>query len=141
MELISSLNSFDNLIEEIIGFHIFENTKFYQFEKFQKEIERVTINSLSAYNLSLDEDIVKKRILDVMRNKKWLRECGDTYVTNINTGEIKNKIVKIKGIEQPEQRTPAWYQFRHNHITASNAWKSFGTASKETSLYMRSVSL
>jgi putative phage-type endonuclease len=32
-------------------------------------------------------------------------------------------------IPQPDQRTKEWYEFRHNHITASNAWKCLGTAS------------
>lgn len=29
--------------------------------------------------------------------------------------------------DQTEQRTPAWYERRHNMITASSAWKAFGT--------------
>lgn len=31
--------------------------------------------------------------------------------------------------DQTEQRTPAWYERRHNMITASSAWKAFGTDS------------
>jgi putative phage-type endonuclease len=43
---------------------------------------------------------------------------------NINN-EIQNKIDKIKAKPQPPQRTPEWYHFRHNLITASNAYKAF----------------
>jgi|688.fasta_scaffold02223_19 putative phage-type endonuclease len=39
--------------------------------------------------------------------------------------EIQNKIQKLREIPQPTQRTPEWYKFRWNLITASNAWKAF----------------
>ena len=38
---------------------------------------------------------------------------------------MSNKISYIENKPQPEQRTPEWYQFRQNLITASNAWKAF----------------
>jgi putative phage-type endonuclease len=38
---------------------------------------------------------------------------------------IKEKIQKLREIPQPVQRTLAWYIFRWNLITASNAWKAF----------------
>jgi len=54
----------------------------------------------------------------------------------INTSDetVKNKIIEAKinnlrNIPQPTQRTDAWYQFRHNLITASNAYKAFETQS------------
>lgn len=47
---------------------------------------------------------------------------------NINNNiinELQNKINNIRAKPQPPQRTPEWYQFRHNLITASNAYKAF----------------
>jgi len=38
---------------------------------------------------------------------------------------IEKKIQALRDIPQPVQRTDAWYQFRWNLITASNAWKAF----------------
>ena len=38
---------------------------------------------------------------------------------------IQDKIEHIKKKPQPEQRTEEWYSFRHNLITASNAYKAF----------------
>ena len=38
---------------------------------------------------------------------------------------IEQKINRLREIPQPIQRTPEWYQFRWNLITASNAWKAF----------------
>ena len=40
---------------------------------------------------------------------------------------IEQKIQKLREIPQPVQRTPEWYKFRWNLITASNAWKALGT--------------
>ncbi len=42
---------------------------------------------------------------------------------------IENKIQALREIPQPVQRTPEWYTFRWNLITASNAWKAFETQS------------
>ena len=41
----------------------------------------------------------------------------------------ETKINILREIPQPIQRTPAWYQFRWNLITASNAWKAFESQS------------
>jgi putative phage-type endonuclease len=38
---------------------------------------------------------------------------------------IEKKIQYLREIPQPQQRTPEWYKFRWNLITASNAWKAF----------------
>jgi len=38
---------------------------------------------------------------------------------------IEQKIQALREIPQPVQRTPDWYRFRWNLITASNAWKAF----------------
>jgi putative phage-type endonuclease len=42
---------------------------------------------------------------------------------------IEEKINRLRNIPQPVQRTPEWYQFRWNLITASNAWKAFESQS------------
>jgi putative phage-type endonuclease len=50
--------------------------------------------------------------------------------------DYESKLQYLQGVYQPEQRTNEWYQFRYNHLTASNAWKSFGTqASKNELIY------
>ncbi len=50
---------------------------------------------------------------------------GDTNFKD----EKEQKIIGLRGIPQPQQRTPEWYQFRWNLITASNAWKAFESQS------------
>ena len=50
--------------------------------------------------------------------------------TNVVDQDLKEqKINGLREIPQPVQRTPEWYQFRWNLITASNAWKAFESQS------------
>jgi hypothetical protein len=56
------------------------------------------------------------------------RSHPNTFVTNVSSNYIENatkKIEYLRGKPQPDQRTPEWYSFRHNLITASNAYKAF----------------
>jgi putative phage-type endonuclease len=45
--------------------------------------------------------------------------------TSKNKEDITKIITYLKSKPQPEQRTNEWYEFRHNLITASNAYKAF----------------
>ena len=67
------------------------------------------------------------------------RSYKNTFVTNdpVNSKFIQTMKTKIEGlqsIEQPPQRTPEWYAFRHNLITASNIWKALGSESQQNAL-------
>jgi putative phage-type endonuclease len=57
------------------------------------------------------------------------RSYPTTFVRSIpNERKLENlqkQIDYLKSKPQPEQRTPEWYHFRHNLITASNAYKAF----------------
>ena len=59
-------------------------------------------------------------------------ENNDIELNDITTEDIdiiENKIQKLRDTPQPDQRTLAWYLFRWNLITASNAWKAFESQS------------
>ena len=54
------------------------------------------------------------------------RECGSTFIRKPpNASVIDAKLAHIRAKPQPDQRTPEWYRFRHDLLTASNAWKAF----------------
>jgi putative phage-type endonuclease len=40
---------------------------------------------------------------------------------------LQQKIQALKSLPQPPQRTPEWYQFRHDLLTASNLYKALGS--------------
>ena len=50
-------------------------------------------------------------------------------LNNTELDFIEQKIQTLRDAYQPAQRTPEWYQFRWNLITASNAWKAFESQS------------
>jgi putative phage-type endonuclease len=61
-------------------------------------------------------------------------DCKDKEIEFVELNDkevniIENKIQKLREIPQPVQRTPEWYQFRWNLITASNAWKALESQS------------
>jgi hypothetical protein len=49
--------------------------------------------------------------------------------TQSDNDSLAKKIDYLRSIPQPIQRTPEWYKFRHNLITASNAYKAFDSQS------------
>ena len=54
------------------------------------------------------------------------RECGSTFIRRPpNVAIIDAKLAHIRAKPQPDQRTSEWYRFRHDLLTASNAWKAF----------------
>ena len=63
------------------------------------------------------------------------RSYDKTFIrVQANVAYLKNKIVYLQSIEQAEQRTSAWYEFRHNVLTASNIYKVFGSESMQNQL-------
>jgi putative phage-type endonuclease len=58
------------------------------------------------------------------------RESGNTFIRKPpNVVIINKKLARIRAKPQPDQRTPEWYRFRHDLLTASNAWKAFESQS------------
>lgn len=47
---------------------------------------------------------------------------------------LRRKLNYLKNVPQPQQRTPEWYEFRYNHLTASNIWKTFYSNSTRNQL-------
>ena len=91
----------------------------------------------------IDEDM----IYDIYTNKKKeiyknigfpLRSYEYTYITE-GTNNTQEKCDYLLNIPQPDQRTKEWYEFRHNHITASNAWKCLGTPSSVNQIILEKL--
>ncbi len=59
-----------------------------------------------------------------------------TVYESVDKAVIKTKIEKLNDANQIVQRTPEWYQFRHNLITASNIWKAVGSEANQNSLIL-----
>ena len=85
------------------------------------------LHVFEAINLDLEADALCRFCESIYF--KWVvpaRECDGTFIRKPpNVAVIDAKLAHIRGKPQPDQRTPEWYRFRHDLITASNAWKAF----------------
>jgi len=76
------------------------------------------------------ETTIGKTTITIDKNDNTMitkEDTKPTLDTLMRIDKIAEKIHILKNIPQPSQRTKEWYEFRHNLITASNAWKAFGT--------------
>jgi putative phage-type endonuclease len=92
----------------------------------------VLVSSLRSkfyFDVSLEDTI--QTLEQLLRDLGKLRSQETiSYPSIVKEGHLDY----LKGIYQPEQKTQEWYTFRHDHITASNAWKALGTISSKNQL-------
>jgi len=85
-------------------------------------------------NIDKEVDEIKLKIL--IKNtlsEMNLDRCAFSY--NYTDSRVPEEHIQLlKSLPQPAQKTNEWYKFRHDHITASNAWKAFGTQSSKNQL-------
>jgi len=91
----------------------------YLNEEFENELDDLLDDAVEIYFLTICSS----------RNFKN-NIIYDNTIETIYNNIIKSKIISekleyLRNIPQPTQRTPEWYTFRHNLITASNAYKAF----------------
>jgi putative phage-type endonuclease len=99
---------FDENIQELLYAH-FESNIFYN-EEAEDELE----------------ELLEHAKTDFFTHHFQPRSYPDTCILKEpNYKEIKQKLRILKAKPQPDQRTKEWYEFRHNLITASNAYKAF----------------
>jgi len=111
--------------------------------------EYITSNIVSMKNEDFDEDLylsikslytipvsitLKDALCYFFTYIMPRRSYKTTFIRNVLPSNIGAKLEKLKNIPQPAQRTPEWYEFRHNHLTASSIWKVFGTNSQQNQL-------
>ena len=80
--------------------------------------------------------IVEKGMEVFYRHISPARSSGNTFIrySNPNIQKLREKINYLLNVPQPAQRTPAWYEFRYKHLTASNIWKTFISESTRNQL-------
>lgn len=83
--------------------------------------------------LKINEDGINK-LDDMLKSVNFVRSMNtfiSTYEEQISIRpDMIEHIKYLQMIDQPQQRTQEWYDFRYNHITASNAWKAYSTKEK-----------
>ena len=105
---------FEENIEELIEAH-FEDDIFYSEEDL--------------------EEILEQARTDFFRDFMPIRSYPSSIILeDPDYTYVEEQITILKGKPQPVQRTKEWYEFRHNLITASNAYKAFESQSTKNQL-------
>jgi putative phage-type endonuclease len=60
--------------------------------------------------------------------------CRTSWFAPVVTSDFASVLELLRTQPKHAQRTPEWYETRHNLITASSAYKMFGTVSEQNSL-------
>lgn len=124
-EIISEQDFKDIVIDEITDLFYAQFEEEITSSIFGQDIEDDIDDMIeNAYNLFIETFYPNKLEHNVPS------DCSELNDTNLEVSYLDNietKIQKLRDIPQPVQRTPEWYQFRWNLITASNAWKAFET--------------
>ncbi len=128
----------NNLISEYIDNNVINFYKYTFIDSLKDYISEIAIEQLSLIeNISHEEifDTIDNCLDYYYKHIMPIRSLHDNKSNNVpNIDKIIIKIDKIKNKPQPEQRTNEWYWFRYNLITASNAYKIFGSEAKRNEI-------
>lgn len=81
------------------------------------------------------DDIILEATCDFFKDFMPIRSYEDARILlEPDYDYIGEQLTVLRGKPQPAQRTPEWYQFRHNLITASNAYKAFESQATKNQL-------
>ncbi len=136
---IELINQVGNMLLDQITNRIGElsNEKF--LDSIIEECKKILIIQLGhLYNYDIEDDvnlIINEAMLIINETFVPKRAYKTTFaIKKVDTDKISKIIDTLRKKPQPEQRTAEWYQFRHNLLTASNAWKAFHTESSKNQL-------
>ena len=110
---------FEENINELMESH-FENDIFYN-EEAEEELEEIINHAKTIF----------------FKDFMPIRSYPSSIILKLDDIDyyyLEEQINVLKGKPQPVQRTKEWYEFRHNLITASNAYKAFESQSTKNQL-------
>jgi putative phage-type endonuclease len=126
-----------DLINEFIDIYplSFSNEKFNSMlEEYVYNNIIITLSTIYPNELEYLENIIHEEYDNVKKiyftTYYPIRSFNYTFIRKYpNVESMSNRIKDIENKPQPTQRTPEWYLFRHNLITASSAWKALKSQS------------
>ena len=104
---------------------LIHNGEVSQDELIDLDKRNIIFNSIYDIFISFVEKKTDKEILDKYKESIHLHLLKSIKVINPIYNEeqiekLKKQIIELKKIPQPEQRTPEWYKFRNDRLTASD---------------------
>ncbi len=84
----------------------------------------------------LKEELKEEEALGTSQEKEEeeKEELKEREVKEEKKKKTREQIAYLESLPQPAQRTPEWYVYRHNLITASNAYKAFDSQAGKNAL-------
>jgi putative phage-type endonuclease len=114
------------------------NPLLYMQPTFEEQFKHALSQTLAPYTndeTALIEDVIDTALDLFYQFVAPPRSFNTTFCRSaVDTERIRAQIQFLQSVPQPEQRTAAWYAFRHEHLTASNIWKAFGTPAARNQL-------
>ena len=119
-----------------------KNPRLYERYDFNDELYDIVSETFrSCYAEELDiilkfdlNDIISEAINMYFCTHKPRSYTNTFYPFDANYEELEQHIKKNMKKEQPEQKTGAWYKFRHGMLTASSIWKCLSTEGNKNNL-------
>jgi putative phage-type endonuclease len=99
--------------------------------KYIDDIYKIVKANCSYFIKEEDIKVSFECINDILKQNDFLRYESWTPTLISVSPDI---IAALESIPQPEQKSPEWYVFRHEHITASNAWKALSSQANKNQL-------
>ena len=136
IQILECIEAMLYLMDEYMNDNIFYVSDEYFTEEFE---DNITELFLSQFEDSENEDVIEE-LIDYAFELFYItffpkRSNNPSLIIDIpNIPVINEKIENLKSKYQPVQRSNEWYEYRHNLITASNAYKIFESQSLKNSL-------
>jgi putative phage-type endonuclease len=99
--------------------------------KYIDDIYKIVKTNCSYFMTEEEIKVSFQCINDILKQNDFLR-YEEWSPTSISVSP--DIIASLESIPQPEQKSPEWYVFRHDHITASNAWKALSSQATKNQL-------
>lgn len=126
---------FEEYIKKIVSQHMEENPMLIVEPTFvTKLLNHVKLTYPKNTAITEIIEYWYKNINDILRSLQIIRSDVTYEYCKLDEPRYESIITYLQGVHQPEQRTNEWYLYRYNHLTASNAWKTFGTQSSKNEL-------
>lgn len=99
--------------------------------KYIDDIYKIVKANCSYFMKEEDIKVSFECINDILKQNDFLRY--EPWIPTL-ISVSPDIISALESIPQPEQKSPEWYIFRHEHITASNAWKALSSHANKNQL-------
>jgi putative phage-type endonuclease len=110
----------DSIVNNVITYASFATN--LSSEHFNTEVDNIVVDAF-CYYYTMKQDDFNRGII----HPRSYAHSAILHTSVSNQQSMHNHLTILKNKPQPEQRTPEWYTFRYNLLTASSIWKALET--------------